>query len=153
MNTAKLTWAEHEALMLMGRHGLSGWQFRFNRLKRRCGLCHFPVDGNPGVIELSIYFVELNDEPDIRDTILHEVAHALAGERGDYHHGAIWKKMARLVGAKPTACSSQKRMPGAWQATCGGCGRTHTLFRKPTVLEHYCLACGPVKGRVTFAKA
>src|SRR5262249_45335961 len=122
----------------------------FNRLKRKCGLCRFPFDGNPGVIELSVYFVELNDAEAIRDTILHELAHALAGRGGEYGHGPLWKEIALRIGARPTSCSAGKQMPGDWQAKCNGCGRVHTRFRKPKVLEHYCLACGPVKGRVTF---
>jgi predicted SprT family Zn-dependent metalloprotease len=144
-------WAREEALRLMKQFGLSDWQFAFNRRKRVLGLCFYPDGVNPGRIELSVYAVDLNDEAAIRDTLLHEIAHALAGEMGEYGHGRVWKEKARKLGARPTACSAEKRMPGNWQARCNGCGRVHTRFRKPKVLEHFCLACGLEKGRLTFA--
>jgi SprT protein len=151
IGAAKLAWALEEAVGLMNRHGLSNWQFNFNRRKRKCGLCRFPFDGKPGVIELSVFFVDLNDEAAIRDTILHEIAHALAGKKGEYGHGRLWKEMATRVGAKPLVCNSSKKMPGNWQGTCGGCGRTHTRHRKPKQLEHFCIACGPERGRFTYS--
>src|SRR3979411_379819 len=73
-------WAQAEALALMGRWGLSNWQFGFNRRKRAFGLCRFPHGVSPGRIELSVYAIECNSEDELRDTILHEIAHALAGE-------------------------------------------------------------------------
>lgn len=42
-----------------------------------------------------------NTEEKVIDTILHEVAHALAGPGAG--HGPLWKRYARIVGADPTA--------------------------------------------------
>ena len=69
--------AEQIAEHLMTRHGLMGrgWSFAFNRRKRSLGLCHYTARR----IELSSHFVEMNDETQVRDTVLHEIAHALAG--------------------------------------------------------------------------
>ena len=71
----------------MTRHGLHGWAFRFNRCKQAMGLCVY----HRRSIELSIYFVE-RDNPveEIRDTILHEIAHALVGP--GHGHDKVWKK-------------------------------------------------------------
>jgi predicted SprT family Zn-dependent metalloprotease len=48
-----------------------------------------------------------NDPRQLRDTFLHEVAHAihfLAGNRGP-SHGAEWKEVAQSLGVPPRACS------------------------------------------------
>src|SRR5262245_35352640 len=104
-------WAREEALRLMKEFGLSDWEFAFNRRQRVLGLCCYPDGVNPGRIELSVYAVELNGEAAIRDAILHEVAHALAGRAGEYNHGRVWKEIALRIGARPMSCSTNKRMP------------------------------------------
>ncbi len=43
---------------------------------------------------------------EIRDTILHEIAHALAWTRhGERTHGARWKQICREIGAVPCAAA------------------------------------------------
>ncbi|MEO0588250.1 MAG: SprT-like domain-containing protein, partial [Planctomycetota bacterium] len=90
---AARTLAEHH----LTRHGLAdrGWSVGFNRRKTVCGVCNY-TDRR---IELSRHHVELNDEPIVLDTILHEVAHALAGSRAK--HGPKWKRIAAELGATP----------------------------------------------------
>lgn len=60
-------------------------------------------------ITISIHFVRANLETphEIRDTILHEIAHALAWTRhGERTHGPRWKQICREIGAVP--CASAK---------------------------------------------
>lgn len=46
-------------------------------------------------------------ESEQKDTVLHEIAHALDfEERGTSDHGPRWKAIARRVGATPTRCGS-----------------------------------------------
>ena len=65
----------------------------------------------PNIIILLIslfdrFCFELNEEKEIEDTILHEIAHALAWTYDRFKgHGKIWKDWARKVGANPKACS------------------------------------------------
>ena len=66
--------AEELALSLMRKHGLSHWEFGFDRAKRRFGACNFSKKR----ISLSKYLTEVNEIEQVRDTILHEIAHALA---------------------------------------------------------------------------
>ena len=40
-------------------------------------------------------------EEQIRDTVLHEIAHAIAGREAG--HGLLWKVTARRIGATPRA--------------------------------------------------
>ena len=67
--------ARQLAIELMDAHGLRDWSFAFNRAKRTMGLCRH----HQRRIELSVYFVLSNDAASVRDCILHEIAHALAG--------------------------------------------------------------------------
>ena len=46
-------------------------------------------------------------EAEIRDTILHEIAHALAGPEA--RHGARWKAIARRIDATPRANVYERR--------------------------------------------
>lgn len=50
---------------------------------------------------------------EMRDTILHEIAHAIAGF--DAQHGPAWQAVARKIGAKPVSvCNSLPVMPIAY---------------------------------------
>jgi predicted SprT family Zn-dependent metalloprotease len=131
---------------LMEEHGLEGWAFRFNRGKRTLGLCNY----SDRRIELSHYFVTHNDEAAVRDTVLHEVAHALAGERAG--HGPRWRGICVRIGAEPQRLDRTAVMPrGHWSATCPSCGTVHHRFRKPLLGRSYiCCGCGPEKGSLRF---
>ena len=70
--------AEQLALSLMREHGLlPRWSFAFDRAERRFGSCN----ERKRRITLSAAIVRLNSESEVRDTILHEIAHALVGVR------------------------------------------------------------------------
>jgi predicted SprT family Zn-dependent metalloprotease len=104
------------ALELMGKHGLlaKGWTFHFDNAKRRFGYCQY----RPKMISISKHLSELNSEEQVKDTILHEIAHALAGPRA--HHYAKWRYQAMVVGAKPERCYSADvvQPPHKWTGTC-----------------------------------
>jgi predicted SprT family Zn-dependent metalloprotease len=138
--------ARRLARALLAAHGLGGWTFRFNRRKLSMGLCRY----GPRVIELSVHFVERNGPRLVRETLLHEVAHALAGREAG--HGPVWQQMCRRVGARPERLSFEADMPeGRWRATCGGCGRHHHRHRRPKHLRGwYCMYCGPQRGRLEW---
>lgn len=74
---------------------LSRWKFKWNDRKKALGVCAF---GNR-TIQLSKTWTEACDETMVRDTILHEIAHVLAGPLEN--HGAIWKSFCREIGANP----------------------------------------------------
>jgi predicted SprT family Zn-dependent metalloprotease len=130
---------------LMARHGLAGWTFGFNRRKRTLGLCHHAAR----IIELSIYFVERNCLEEIRDTILHEIAHALVGP--EHGHDVVWRAKCREVGARPERCGQADMPEGRWQARCNGCGSLFSRHRKPRRLKGwFCRACGPERGGLSW---
>lgn len=102
------------AVGLMRQHGLNGWTFEFDNAKRRAGVCRYRCK----VISLSRHYVRLNADnyEDIRDTILHEIAHAIAGFKAA--HGPAWKAVCRRIGAKPERCyDSSKVIMLRWMPT------------------------------------
>lgn len=98
----------NEALALlkekMTEHGLSarGWTGSLDQAERRFGVCR------PGRKEISISrpLCALNTDEEVCDTILHEIAHALAViETGENcGHDERWKAICRRIGARPERC-------------------------------------------------
>jgi len=129
--------ASEMARALMDRHGLRDWQFRFNNRKRSLGLCLY-TDRR---IELSRYLVRDNDEQAVRETMLHEIAHALAGPAAG--HGPRWKAVCRHIGARPERIDCRATMPeGDWRATCSHCGAVYARHRRPPGGgTYYCRDC------------
>jgi len=148
----KLLWVKKQALALMDKHGLHGWTFDFNRAKRQVGVCKYPTRTKPGCIELSMHYCERNDEEDILDTILHEIAHALVGP--SHGHDEVWKAKCREIGARPERCYdvSVIDMPkGKWRANCPCCGREFHRHRRPkTLTGWWCKKCGKEKGQIVW---
>lgn len=95
----------HQAAILMARLAMNKWELDdwkvvINpRLKRALGVCKYRTKS----IELSAEYVTLNGEAEVRDTILHEIAHAKAGHKAG--HGPEWKSWCLRVGAKPERCA------------------------------------------------
>ena len=138
--------AEDLIRRLMAQHGVADWFFKWNRNKHFLGLCKY----DSRRIELSEVYVANNPMEHVRDTVLHEIAHALAGP--DAKHGPLWKATAIRLGANPKSCAADAIMPkGRWQAQCKHCGREFSKYRKPKrVRSHYCRRCGPDHGRLWF---
>ena len=85
------------ARRLMDEHGLTGWALAFVEARKRLGHCHF----QDGMIRISRTHALEGSEEQIRDTVLHEIAHAIAGYEAG--HGPLWKATARRIGATPRA--------------------------------------------------
>ena len=133
---------------LMARHGLHGWTFGFNRRKRTLGLCRYGARA----IELSIYLVDGNGLEEVRDTLLHEIAHALVGP--GHGHDAVWKAKCVEIGARPQRCASADMPEGSWRACCGGCGASYHRHRRPRrLLGWFCQGCGRERGKLAWRRA
>lgn len=81
-----------EAEVLIATHLDPSWTFAFDNAKRRAGACDYARQR----ITLSRYLTARYDDETNRQTLLHEVAHALAGARAG--HGAVWTRTARGLG-------------------------------------------------------
>jgi predicted SprT family Zn-dependent metalloprotease len=104
---------------LMRQHGLVHWSLKFDESKRRFGQCRM----RDQVISLSWRLVDLNDEATVKDTILHEIAHALTPRAG---HGWKWRAKALEIGCDGKRCYSAdtvKTPPKKFVGTCPKCLR------------------------------
>ena len=99
--TARLMEVDAQARELMNRHGLADWSFRFNDAEKKLGVCRYREKR----ILLSRGHAVNGAQDQVTDTILHEIAHALAGPGAG--HGPIWKTIARQLGATPKYCAPE----------------------------------------------
>lgn len=122
---------------LMAAHGLRGWTLAFDRAKRRAGICRF----DRREIGLSAPLTALHTEAEVRDTVLHEIAHALVGPR--HGHDAVWRATARRIGCSGERCVSRDapELEGAWVGRCPA-GHRVTRHRRPA-RPAACRQCGP----------
>ncbi len=128
--------ARRLALDLMQQHGVGDWGFTFDRAKRRLGSCRYASR----TLTLSAPLTRLNDEAVVRDTILHEIAHALTPGAG---HGPRWRTAARRLGAAPRACVAADELtvpPAPYALVCDGCGVRLARYRRPRQ-RLICRAC------------
>ena len=114
--------AQRLAKSLMVQHGLTAWNFEFDNAYMRFGVCWHRTRR----IGLSRRLVPLNSEEQVKDTILHEIAHALVGI--GHGHDRVWQAMCRKIGARPERCCTlaKENTPKLkYSAKCGGCGKVH----------------------------
>lgn len=90
------------ARSLMNEHGLHDWTLTLDRAKTRAGAM-FPRQRR---ISLSGPLTRVHSEEQVRDTILHEIAHALVGHQ--HGHDRVWKAKARELGASDQRCFSSE---------------------------------------------
>jgi predicted SprT family Zn-dependent metalloprotease len=125
--------ARRLAVDLMRRHGLTSWRLVFDNAKTRAGICR----SAPKEIGLSRVLTALHSEAEVRDTILHEIAHALVGPA--HGHDAVWRAKALAIGSSAKRCvsSTAPKPPGPWVGTCPY-GHVTTRHRQPTRVQ----SCG-----------
>jgi len=120
-------------LRLMKQHAVpAGWSFRFDHSKVRFGKCNYAAKE----ISLSRHLVQLNDETEVRETILHEIAHVLAPRSAG--HGAAWKRVAQAIGCNANRCYGAEvvRPKPRFKGTCPACRRVIFRHRRSVI------ACG-----------
>jgi hypothetical protein len=102
----------------MDAHGLTDWSFRFDSAVQRAGITRFDrkVISLSGPIMRRYAAEGATDE--IRETVLHEIAHALAGHR--HGHDATWRAIARRIGSsgRRTVAPDAPTVEPAWVGTC-----------------------------------
>ena len=133
----ELARAESLARELMAQWGLTEWNFTWRNSKRMLGCCEVTRNRVTGEITrnigLSRFYVKHNSVELVTDTILHEIAHALAGLHNGHNH--IWKRYCNLVGARPnrTKKAGEVNMPHNWEVVCDKCGEVRRkYFSKPS---------------------
>lgn len=119
-------------------HGLDakGWTFAWDRAVRRAGQCHF---GKKQISLSKPIFSKEHNREDALDTILHEVAHAIAGPGAN--HGPKWKRVAENLGARPEVYHSLATPERKVHGTCACEGRVFKSHRLPRKKTYICPTC------------
>lgn len=123
------------ALELMDEYGLlPEWTFKFDRAHKRAGQANLTHH----VISLSAPLMSIWPMSHCRDTILHEIAHALTGP------GHKWRAMCRKIGADPTRTwghNGEERIQARYVGTCPN---GHVFHRERLTKRRIsCRRCNP----------
>ena len=93
------------ARALMEEHDVGHWELELDRARRRAG----QTDHGRRRITLSRHLMGLYSEAEVRETVLHEIAHARVGS--SHGHDGVW--VPRRAGSGPVAGAwSGRRPPG-----------------------------------------
>ena len=125
---------------LLALHNLNNWTVEINeRAKRRAGQCKSKLQ----IIQISSWIIPLWPDLDIKDVILHEIAHALTPGQ---HHNRVWKIKAEEIGARPERCYNGNLpcVPFKYEATCKTCGGV-ARRRRMRYPRYSCSICGKNK--------
>lgn len=126
------------AYNLMEEHLDDSWKFRFSRRTSVAGDC----EPKPEIktIRLPLWNALLSPEYAIRDTMLHEIAHAIDPYvKGGPHHGEDWKKIADDLGVDPDL-NWDWTMVAPWRGNCEA-GHPNYRYSKPRLEEGWSMVC------------
>lgn len=128
---------EELAGVLFQKHGLVNYSFGFDRAVRRAGLCNYTQRR----ITLSKHFVATASLESVEQVLLHEIAHALAGQAAG--HGRIWKAKATALGYRHEKLTGEEisKSSAKWLGICPN-QHSHYRMRKPTRMLS-CKHCAP----------
>jgi len=116
---------------------LEGWKIKLNGAKTSLGICYY----NDKSIRISKHFLRgpTCTESKMRDTVLHEIAHALAGPKTG--HGKKWKEMAKQIGCSAKTCATMDLPEAKYLMYCPNNCFQQTYYRKPNVNNRCCIKC------------
>lgn len=123
-----------------------GYRFEFDRASSRFGCCNYAKKRI--TLSLSICKENLDKiETEIKNTILHEIAHAFSvdvyGRREGRGHGANWQHIARQIGNSGDRCYKSSDVTPAsskYSLVCDSCGKSVPKHRVPTK-KYACSNC------------
>lgn len=108
-----------------------GWKVAWDNGKRRAGACHY----HTRTISLSRHILPGASDEEVRETILHEVAHALTP---GHSHDGVWRRKLIEMGGTGARTHSMETPKGRYEVVCSRCG----------VIGHRHQAQGAWKGTV-----
>jgi predicted SprT family Zn-dependent metalloprotease len=121
--------AQSEMAELFRQYGLSGWRFKLDNAVARNGSCSHAKR----TISMSRQLTVRRTDAEVRNTMLHELAHALVGP--GHGHDAVWRAKAISIGCNGARCTDtapENRVPGKWVAVCPGCSVRSERHRRPS---------------------
>lgn len=134
---------------LFEQYNLKGWKMGYDSASRRAGACH----GSKKLITLSKHFVLHNTAEEIKNTIVHEIAHAIDNEdRGYSNHDGRWKAIAIALGDDGARCYDSEKvvMPeGKHLYACISCSK-EVRYHKRKSNKFSCIDCARKNGVYKF---
>jgi hypothetical protein len=131
--------AERRAKRFMKKHNLiqSGWTFQYITSNRCFGICKY---GSKEIC-LSKPLTEINNWEKVKDTILHEIAHALTPRQ---NHNHVWVAKAIEIGCNGKRCYGEevKTPESKVLLCCPKCDRQSNVWRMPKRVKS-CGKCSP----------
>ena len=119
------------------------WTFGFDLAPARAGICRHQDKR----VNLSASFCLKATRREIEDTVLHEIAHAIVGQR--HGHDAAWRAKALELGCSGAVRHAVSHTIAHWVGECGCAGRwlRHRL-RRSVAQGRVCARCGqPISWR------
>lgn len=128
-------------------HGLitDGWTFCIGKSKTISGSCNH----SKKIIKLSREYSTKVPSMDLINTILHEIAHALAGTK--HNHDTTWRSIALRIGCDGQVCHNIKFTKPKYVQTCTSKCWTRDMHRKPAGMERK--VCTKCKGKLVLYHA
>lgn len=121
---------------LMTNHSLVGWSFKFDKARRRCGLCNY----RSKTISVSEFYALNNPIEMVKNTILHEIAHVLVGS--GHGHDRKWKVTAMTIGCNgDTRTKPDKVAEPKYRGICPNCGDIITTSYRRVKRRMACGRC------------
>lgn len=128
-----------QAQSLLRQHGLTQWNFQFDYGTRRAGSCQYTTH----LITMSYDYARHVSGEEVRDTLLHEIAHALVGKQ--HNHDAVWQAKAREIGCSGNRCHDIQFTPPRYIMKCAnGCWVATAERRQRN------LVCKRCHGKITY---
>lgn len=118
-----------------------GYTFAWGNRKRAGGTCNYLK--KVITLERPLTIANLDNVHIIKNTILHEIAHALVG-RG-HGHDWVWKQTAMSIGCDGARCMSEETnglTESKYTLSCSSCGKVTLAHRRPK----YDKSCGRCSG-------
>ena len=116
---------------------LKDWNIAMDHAKKRLGQCVY----HKKLITISKHLLRgpTCTEQKIKNTVLHEIAHALAGSEAS--HNKKWKQIALNIGCNGKVCDTMDLPDAKWLLSCPKkCFKTG-YHRKPNIENKLCAKC------------
>lgn len=128
---------------LLRDHGLyeKGWRFALGRGKHTLGTCVY----SKRLIRISKFHIWYGVEHEVKNVILHEIAHAITGP--GHGHDYVWRDAARMIGLyNPTRTTQTTwNIDGHVHLECdthGVIAKRHRRMNKGQLERTFCKKCG-----------